>query len=101
MGSPLGKYSQVVAAIVALSIIGTYLLSLVFGHALVIDSDTLSALKDLALIATGAVFGSVATVNGLKAPIEAAHKRVDHLEAGTGIPTHGAYTPPPPVDPAV
>jgi hypothetical protein len=34
------------------------------------------------------VFGSFATINGVKQPIESAHNRIDKLEVGTGIPTH-------------
>lgn len=98
--SPLGKYSQIVAAVTALSIIGTYLLALVFGHVLGIDQPSLSALDKLAFLAAGAVFGAAAAVNGVKEPLESAHTRIDRIETATGIPTHGAYVspdqPPPP-----
>ncbi len=50
-------------------------------------------LKVLALIAVGAVFGSAATINGVKAPLDSAHTRIDKIENATGIETHGSYPP--------
>lgn len=97
--SPLGKYSQIVAAVVALSIIGTYLVALVFGHLLGVDQSSLSALDKLAFLAAGAVFGAAAAVNGVKEPLESAHNRIDHIERASGIPTHGAYIEQPPNPP--
>jgi hypothetical protein len=91
INSPLGKYGQAVAAVIAVGVIGAYVFVVVAGQLL--GSDTNAAersLKDVALIALGAVFGSAAAVNGVKAPIDAAHRRIDKIEVGTGIPTHGA-----------
>jgi hypothetical protein len=90
--SPLGKYGQVVAAIVALSIIGTYLLVLaILPIFTVIPDANVNALDKLAFLAAGAVFGAAATVNGVKEPIESAHSRIDKIENATGIQTHGVY----------
>lgn len=86
--SPLGKYAQVVAAAVALGIIGCWLLALMFGTMLGITEDAQAALDRGATFALGAVFASAAVVNGVKEPIEAAHLRVDVLERATGINTH-------------
>jgi len=91
VNSPLGKYSQVVAAAVALGIIGAYLIAVLAGGLLELGSPEIDRLQVLALIAVGAVFGSAATINGVKAPLDSAHARIDKLENGTGIPTHGSY----------
>jgi len=91
VNSPLGKYSQAVAAIVAMSIIGAYLLVVILASVFSIQAARIDDLKTLALIAVGAVFGSAATINGVKAPLDSAHSRIDKLELGTSIPTHGAY----------
>lgn len=74
MGSPLGKYAQVVAAGVSIVAVGTALLSrpLAFADPFI---------DNIALICVGAIFGSFATVNGLKQPVEAAHVRLDALGA--------------------
>lgn len=101
MNSPLGKYSQVVAAGLAIAVIGSYLISVLFQALLGVTDENVGRLQILALIALGAVFGSSATLNGVKQPIESAHTRIDKLETATGIPTHGAYVAPdPPLDAA-
>lgn len=73
-GGPLGKYSQLVAATVALTVIGSSII-LRFLHL------TDPFMDNMAMIALGAVFGAAAStaVNGDK--IEAAHKRLDILSA--------------------
>ena len=91
MNSPLGKYSQIVAAAVAILIIGAYIFAVLFKEVLGLDQASIEDLKILALIAVGAVFGSAATINGVKAPLDSAHQRIDKLETATGIPTHGVY----------
>lgn len=92
--SPLGKYAQIVAAVVALSIIGAWLFALLFGALLGLTEDAQAALDRGATFALGAVFASAAVVNGVKEPIEAAHNRIDRIETATGIPTHGVYPGP-------
>jgi hypothetical protein len=71
---PLGKYSQQVAAVVAVGTIASAI-ALRFFNA----PDPF--IDNLALIAAGAVFGAAAStsVNGNK--IEAAHRRLDILSA--------------------
>jgi len=91
VNSPLGKYSQAVAAAVALGIIGAYLVAVLFAGLLSLGPAEIDRLQVIALIAVGAVFGSAATINGVKAPLDSAHARIDKLENGTGIPTHGSY----------
>lgn len=89
--SPLGKYGQVVAAIVAVGAITAWIIGEFLVGLGIMDPQTRAGLKEVALIAIGAVFGSAAAINGVKEPIDAAHTRIDRLETGTGIPTHGAY----------
>lgn len=94
MNSPLGKYSQIVAAIVACTLIGAYVAVIALGAVLGAETkESAAALRDLALIAVGAVFGSFAAVNGVKGPIDSAHSRIDKIEVATAIPTHGAQLP--------
>lgn len=94
MTSPLGKYGQIVAAIVAVGVIGAYVVVIAIGAILGVDTERPTiALRDFALIALGAVFGSFAAVNGVKGPIDAAHSRIDKIEVATSIPTHGAQLP--------
>lgn len=92
MASPLGKYAQAVAAGLAVTII----VSWIFGgflHGAGILAAEPQGLRELALLAAGAVFGAVATVNGVKADVVAAHKRLDVL----GAPPAADGTAPPPV----
>lgn len=91
MNSPLGKYSQAVAAAIAIAVVAAFILALLLHKVLGLSDGDVSALEKFALIAIGAVFGSAATINGVKAPLEAAHNRIDKIETATGIPTHGAY----------
>lgn len=93
MGSPLGKYGQIVAAIIACAIIGSYLfvLAIVPIFAKAVPAENVNALDKLAFLAAGAVFGAAAAVNGVKAPIDSAHARIDKLETATGVPTHGSF----------
>lgn len=95
MNSPLGKYSQVVAAGIAVALIGAYLIAVLGQSVLGITEENVGRLQIVALIALGAVFGSAATINGVKAPLDSAHSRIDKIETATGIATHGAYVTPP------
>lgn len=86
MASPLGKYSDLVAAITAVSIVGAYIVVLVAGALLGLDPDQSATnnLKDIAFIAVGAVFtlgGKSQGANGTKAIAEAAHARLDAMGA--------------------
>ena len=79
-GGPLGKYSQVVAALVASAVIVSQLVVWV-AQAFNIVQSSPEQLQAAFYIALGAVFGAAAStaVNGDK--IEAAHKRLDILSA--------------------
>lgn len=74
VSSPLGKYAQIVAAAVSVSTIGAALISRPLGFA-----DPF--IDNVALIAVGAIFGSFATVNGVRGDIKAAHTRLDMVGA--------------------
>lgn len=76
MNSPLGKYAQIVAAITAVGVIGAYIVAVLASI-----PEAAAQLKDFALLALGAVFGSAVAVNGYKAPLAAANKRLDKLGA--------------------
>lgn len=89
--SPLGKYAQIVAAIVALGVILLWGVA-ELAHGLGLLTHPPDGLRTAALIALGAVFGSAAAINGVKEPIDSAHQRVDAIERATGINTHpGSY----------
>jgi len=77
--SPLGKYSQIVAVIVSLAIVLAWL-----ANTLLIHAPNVAALDTAFTLTLGAIFGSFATVNGLKAPVMAAHARLDAMHAPTG-----------------
>lgn len=77
MNSPLGKYAPLVASVTAVGVIGAYILAVLLGAADV----NLNDLKDFALIAIGAVFGSAAGVNGWRRDVTALHARLDNMAA--------------------
>lgn len=81
MHSPLGRYSQVVAAVLATLIILTALVLRVIAFLQGQAEVQVPFVDNLALIAAGAVFGAAAStsVNGGK--IEAAHRRLDQISA--------------------
>lgn len=87
MATPLGKYSQVVAAGLAVFTVVSWTASEFLSAAGLLAQQP-SGLKEVALIAIGAVFGAVATVNGIKPDIDAAsrkaelaHDRLDTIDA--------------------
>jgi hypothetical protein len=62
-------------------IIAAYVISLLVSKPLGIDPASLTALHDLAILAFGAVVGSTVAVNGYRAPLAAAHARLDSTNA--------------------
>jgi hypothetical protein len=96
VNSPLGKYGQLVAAALALIIVCAWIVAeLLYGM------DTLrvqpAGLKEVALIAVGAVFGAAATVNGVKGDIEAADHKASlahaRLDASGAAPSSHETAP--------
>ncbi|HUZ84156.1 MAG TPA: hypothetical protein VMU66_05640 [Gaiellales bacterium] len=76
MTSPLGRYAQPVAAIVAIGVIAAYLL------ATILNLPSATQLLPLASLALGAVFGAATAVNGYKVPLAAVQAQLDtHLAA--------------------
>lgn len=98
MNSPLGRYSQITAALIAIGVIAVWVLVEALYAAGAVATQP-EGLKTAALLALGAVFGSAATINGVKAPLDSAHSRIDKIEASTGIQTHGAYMTEPELPP--
>lgn len=80
VNSPLGKYGQLVAAIIATTIILAWIVAEML-HGMDFMSRQPAGLKEAALIALGAVFGAAATVNGVKSDIAGAHSRLDRMGA--------------------
>jgi hypothetical protein len=78
MMSPLGKYSQVIAAAMAVACIVGGGAALVFVP---LTEQATTIVMGAFFTALGAVFGSVATVNGVKPDIQAAHTRLDAVHA--------------------
>jgi hypothetical protein len=93
VNSPLGKYGQLVAAALAVLIVGAWIVG-EFLLMLRISVQSPAGLKEVALIAVGAVFGAAATVNGVKGDIEAASHKAELAHARldeSGVPHHPAY----------
>jgi hypothetical protein len=82
MTSPLGKYAQAVAALLAIFCVVSWVVS-EYLSGLGIMQGPPPGLKEVALIAVGAVFGAQAAVNGVKPAIDAAHTRLDKI----GVPS--------------
>jgi len=80
--SPLGKYAQAVAALLAVFLVIAWVVAEYLAGARVLGTSP-AGLKEVALIAVGAVFGAQAAVNGVKPAIDAAHTRLDKL----GVPS--------------
>lgn len=82
MTSPFGNYAQFVAVFAAVSIILAHL-----GSVLMLGA---SQLESAFWIALGAIFGSMATVNGIKPEVKALHQRVDGLYSAGAAAGAGA-----------
>ncbi len=78
VNTPLGKYSQAVAAGMAVVCIVGGGAALVFVP---LTEQAMTVVMGAFFTALGAVFGSVATVNGIKPDIQAANKRLDAIHA--------------------
>jgi len=71
---PLGKYSQAVAAVVAIGVIAAAIVLRFIGQ-----SDPF--IDNIALIAIGAVFGAAASTSVNGNSIQSAHRRLDLIAA--------------------
>lgn len=88
MQSPFGQYAPLVASVVGVGIIAAYIVAQFFPG---MDVNSIANLGNLAWLAAGAIFGSALAVNGWKAPLSAAHTRLDKLS--TAIVTMATETP--------
>lgn len=83
VNSPLGKYAQLTAVVVVISVIGTWLVMLATANPAAKD------VEPFAFAAFGAVLGSAATVNNVKRDTVALHSRLD----AAGIPAAPDVSP--------
>lgn len=93
-GSPLGQYAAKVAAVASVGIVAAYIVALVFQHALGVTDSAIGSLQSLAFLAAGAIFGSSIGINGvkqqLKPEIDAAHQRLDQINAPPAADGHSS-----------
>lgn len=95
VNSPLGKFAAPVAAVTAVLVVGVWVLIMaakslapLFGFdAAAVEPP--AELNVMAVAVVGAVLGSAVATNGVKAPIEAAHKRLDAIHAPAADNTTG------------
>ena len=83
MASPLGTFGPLVAAILAAAVVGVFLLATVFQVPLGLTAADLSSLRELALLALGAVFGLSGGAAANQQAIVAANRRLDAIGAPT------------------
>lgn len=81
MSNPLGGYGPLIASITAVGIIGAFILSVFLQGVLGLSDQAVQSLREIALLAVGAVFGSAATVASSNSAINAANKRLDAIGA--------------------
>jgi len=91
-GSPLGQYAAKVAAIASIGIVAAYIAAIVAQHWIGVTDTSLADLKALAFLAAGTIFGSSIGINGvkqqLKPEIDAAHQRLDQINAPPAADGH-------------
>lgn len=80
MSSPLGRYSEVIAAAVVLLVVVAGIAVMV-GLAIPPDEATKTALLALVSGVVGVVIGQRATTNGAAKVAQAAHRRLDAINA--------------------
>jgi hypothetical protein len=83
MTSPLGAYGPLVAAIVGVGVVAVFLLATVFQVALGLSDADLSSLRELALLALGAIYGTTAGAASSRQDIAATNRRLDAIGAPT------------------
>lgn len=75
MGSTLGKYAPLTAAVSGVGIIASYLIGTL------LSLPGAEALQPIALLAVGAIFGSAVVANGVKEPLRQAAVANARLDA--------------------
>ena len=73
--TPLGRYTEIAALIIALGVVAAAVVAHLVGV-----PDT-SFVDDVALICVGAIFGAKSAANGYAASVVAAHHRLDAVGA--------------------
>lgn len=86
MGSTLGKYAPLTAAVSGVGIIASYLIGTL------LSLPGAEALQPIALLAVGAIFGSAVVANGVKEPLRAAAQANARLDT-IGVPHVDFATP--------
>jgi hypothetical protein len=81
VASPLGQYGPLVAAIAAVGVIGAFIAAAFLESVLSIPAANVSSLRELALLALGAVLGGAAATGVVRAEIGAANRRLDAIGA--------------------
>jgi len=89
--SPLGKYQQFAATLLAMFIIATAAVSHIFN----LTADT-TFIDAVAFVAIGAVYGQQSAANGYAAKAIAANSRLDAIGAPSAAVVAAAATPPVP-----
>lgn len=85
MNATLGKYTELVTALVSVFLI----VSAVASHAFIPDNDA-TFLDAAALLAIGALYGKQSAANGYAKEARAAHKRLDAINAPPADDGQGA-----------
>lgn len=75
MSSPLGRYSEVVTALLTIFLV----VAAVAGH--LFSSADLTFIDAAALLALGATYGKMSAANGYAKETRAAHRRLDIIHA--------------------
>lgn len=81
MSSPLGTYGPLVAAVVSVGVIAVFLLASVAQVSLGIPPASLQDLRELSLLALGAVLGTTAGAASSRQDIAATNRRLDAIGA--------------------
>lgn len=96
MSSPLGRYSDIAAAITALALVAIAILA----HANVVHAIDTAWLDTAAGIAIGVILGQRQTTNGAALVAQAAHARLDAIGAPPTSDGAGVTGPAGPAGPA-
>jgi len=83
MSSPLGNFGPLVAAIVGIAVILAFVLATLFQGFLGLVGTDLSSLRELALLALGAIFGLSGGAAAGSQAVAAANRRLDAIGAPT------------------
>ncbi len=83
MSSPLGSFGPLVAAVVSVGVILAYIVATLLQGVLALAPSDLSGLRELALVALGAVFVLPVGAAAGSSAVAAANRRLDAIGAPT------------------